>query len=612
MKKNIFPILSLVLILATFQAIAQHPRLLLLEGEEQAIKEQVANSETWAKMHQAILDESENILNEEPLERIQIGRRLLGTSREYLRRIFYLSYAHRMTNDERFAAHAEEHMLKSAAFSDWNPSHFLDVGEMTMALAIGYDWLYAELAEESKQKIREAIVEKGLRPSYIEPDNWFVRAEHNWNQVCNAGMAYGALAVMEDYPKLADSIINRAFESIPLAMVDYGPDGAYPEGYSYWGYGTSFNVLFLSAMDTWYKTDRGLSQKPGFLKSATFLQHMLAVSQIAYNWGDCGSKGSLQPAMFWFAEKNQDPSLLWMEKNFLEVDDYAAFTKNRILPAIMIWGKDIPFEKITAPKDKMWVAQGKNPLALMRTSWNDPNAIYLGFKAGAANVNHGHMDIGSFIMEAEGVRWAIDLGSQNYHSLESKGIQVFGRAQDAQRWSIYRLNNYVHNTLTFNDEFQRVDGYAKIDKHGTNKNFMFAMTDMSTIYDGQIKKAERGVAIKDEAYVVVRDELITTDQTTNMVWNLTTSAEVELTKDGAILSKNGKKLYLKVRGSSPFKMHIWSNQPTTDYDASNPGTIRVGFESALPANTKQTFEVLLIPGKAEVSAEFVNKELVEW
>ena len=36
-------------------------------------------------------------------------------------------------------------MLAVSRFTDWNPTHFLDVGEMVMALAIGYDWLYDSL-----------------------------------------------------------------------------------------------------------------------------------------------------------------------------------------------------------------------------------------------------------------------------------------------------------------------------------------------------------------------------------------------------------------------------------------------------------------------------------
>ncbi len=589
-----------------------HPRILLLQGEEKAIQEQVKTSQTWGKIHQAILDESEKMLEMQPQERIKVGRRLLGVSREYLRRVFYLSYAYRMTGDERFAKHAEAHMLKSAGFEDWNPTHFLDVGEMTMALAIGYDWLFDELSDESKGIIKEAIVKKGLEPSFNSEYNWFLTAEHNWNQVCNAGMSYGALAIQEDFPGLADSVINRAFETIPLAMHDYRPDGAYPEGYGYWGYGTSFNVMFLSAVEKAMGTDRGLSDEPGFLETAGFLENMLTPSNACYNWGDCGSGGSLSPAMFWFAQRNNNPSLLWMENRFLKTDDYSVFTKDRLLPAIMIWGKDIPMEEIKEPVSKVWVGQGKNPVALMRNSWTDPDAVYIGFKAGSPSVNHGHMDIGSFVMEAEGVRWALDFGSQSYESLESKGMSIFGRTQDAQRWTIFRLNNYAHSTLTVNDELQRVEGYAKIDKFSDNEGFMYAVSEITSLYNGQLKKATRGVAIKDGNHVVVQDEIETLAKPTKIRWNLVTPADVELGKNYATLTKDGKTMFLKIKGPKNLEMKTWSTAPTNDYDAENPGTIMVGFECSLPANAKETFEILLVPEKANEMAVFPNRKLEEW
>jgi hypothetical protein len=590
----------------------EHPRILLKKGEEKAIKNQIAASETWAKMHQAIIDESEAILEMQPGERVKIGRRLLSSSREYLRRIFDLSYAYRMTGDERFMKHAEAHMLKAAGFKDWNPSHFLDVGEMTMALAIGYDWLYSELSDESKTVIRDALVKKGIEPSFNDDYNWFLDAEHNWNQVCNAGMTFGALAIKEDYPELADSVINRAFESIPKAMKDYRPDGAYPEGYGYWGYGTTFNVLFLSAVETYLETDRGLTEMPGFLKTGEFMENMLAPSELCYNWGDCGSYGSLKPAMFWFANRNNNPSLLFMENKFLQTEDYSDFARNRVLPALMIWGKDIPFEEIKEPDYKIWVGQGKNPVALMRTSWTDPNAIYLGFKTGSPSVNHGHMDIGSFILEADGIRWAMDFGSQNYESLESKGMSIFGRTQDAQRWTIFRLNNYSHSVLTINDSLQRVDGYAKIDKYSDDIDFMNAVSDISTVYNRQLKKANRGVGIIDNSYVIIRDEVETLENSTKIRWNMVTPAEVELDKKSALLRKDGKLLFMKVQGPENLKMKTWSTAPTNDYDAENPGTIMVGFECELPANSQETFQVLLIPKEALGKASFPEKRLTDW
>jgi len=589
-----------------------HPRILLLKGEEKAIHQAITASETRGKLNQAIIDECENILLQEPMNRIQIGKRLLHTSREYLRRIFYLSYGYRMTGDQRYAEHAEKEMVKAAGFTDWNPSHFLDVGEMTMALAIGYDWLFDRLSDESRTIICEAIVEKGLNPSFEDEYNWFLEAEHNWNQVCNAGMTFGAMAVMEDYPELADSIIHRAFHSIPKAMVDYGPDGAYPEGYSYWDYGTTFNVLFLSAVETYFNTDRGLSESRGFMQTGEFMKHMLAPSGKCYNWGDCGPGGTLSPAMFWFANKNNDPSLLWMENTYLQITDYSAFTRNRILPAAMIWGRDIPLDDLSEPASEFYVAQGKNPVCIMRTSWTDPNAMYLGFKAGSPSVNHGHMDIGSFIMESDGIRWVCDFGSQDYESLESKGMSIFGRTQDAQRWSVFRLNNYAHSTLTVNNELQRVDGYAKIDRYSHSEEFRYAVSELSTLYRNQLEKAVRGVALVKESYVVIRDEIETPMQKTIVRWNLVTPAEVMLSEKGARLLKDNKSLYLIVKGPDQLKMKTWSTAPTNHYDAENPGTTMVGFECILDPNITTAFEVLLIPEDKLDIAEFTGLKLKDW
>ena len=112
----------------------------------------------------------------------------------------------------------------------------------------------------------------------------------------------------------------------------------------------------------------------------------------------------------------------------------------------------------------------------MRSSWSDSSAIYVGLKAGSPSVNHAHMDVGSFIMEADGVRWAMDFGMQNYESLESNGVDLWNSKQDSQRWQVFRYNNFVHNTLTVNNSLQRVAGQATITGYSTMPSFMNATT----------------------------------------------------------------------------------------------------------------------------------------
>jgi hypothetical protein len=590
-----------------------HPRILLPGGGEAAIREMVASDATWQKLHRVILAECDRLDQVAPVERAQIGRRLLDKSRECLRRVFYLSYAYRTTGEEKYLRRAEREMLAVADFSDWNPSHFLDVAEMTMGMAIGYDWLHAALPEVSKARIREAILRKGIEPSLDERYNGWLSASHNWNQVCNAGMAYGALAIYEDQPELARRIIERSIRTIALPMEDYQPDGAYPEGYSYWGYGTSFHVLFNSALEQLPGQAAGLPEAPGFLKTAGYLQHMSGPTGDCFNYSDARAKGELQPAMFWFAARLKDPSLLWIERERLRTIDAPVLVTDRLLPAALIWGRGIRLDQVTQPPRKTWVGGGKNPVALMRTAWDDPDAVYLGLKAGSPSVNHGHMDVGSFIMEANGVRWAMDFGMQEYESLESKGVKLWGREQDAQRWEVFRYNNLTHNTLTVDGQLQRVDGHAAITSHGDTSPLIYATTDLSAVYAGQLAKVRRGAAIADGKYVIVRDEVETGSEARTIRWTMLTPADVRITgKHQAHLTRNGKKLVLKVQQPANVTLKTWSTAPPRDYDALNPGTTLVGFEVTVPAQSKREISVLLLPEGTEPAGNKPVKSLQDW
>jgi hypothetical protein len=263
----------------------------------------------------------------------------------------------------------------------------------------------------------------------------------------------------------------------------------------------------------------------------------------------------------------------------------------------MLWSGGLSIDKVTPPKSTSWVGQGKNPVALMRTSWTYTNAIYLAMKGGSVAVNHAHMDVGSFVMDANGVRWAMDFGMQDYESLESKGIQLFGRTQDAQRWTVFRLTNLVHNTLTFNNQHQRVAGFAAITGSSNNPAFMNAVTDMSEVYKGAVAKAVRGVGIVNKQYVVVRDEVETLPTETTLRWTMLTPANVTITgPNTAELTKDGKKLLLTVQQPAKVTMKTWSTDPPNHYDAPNPGTTLVGFEFVMPANTKSAISVALVPG----------------
>ena len=581
---------------ADLSRLADHPRLLLPKGAEKKLLKQINRDAVWKEIHTATLGEADRIITLPVSERIKTGMRLLAVSRENLRRIFILSYAYRMTGQEKYLVRAEQEMLKAASFSDWNPSHFLDVGEMTMALGVGYDWLYPALSEASRRTIREAIVKKGFKPSYDTAYNWFVDAEHNWNQVCNGGLAFGAIAVAESEPEWAQKIIDRAIDKVRLPMRHYAPDGAYPEGPGYWGYGTLFNVLLIGGLESTFGTDYGLSQMPGFMQTGTYEMQMVSPLIKHFNYMDNSYEPESSSAPFWFYSKTQDPSVLCQQVSILQRDTAKKYLKDRVLPAMLIWGAGAPMEKAVAPQETFWAGRGNTPVCVIRSGWGDPNARFVGVKLGSPSINHGHMDVGSFVFEADGVRWAIDLGSEDYNTTETRGVDLWNMAQQSQRWDVFRYNNRSHNTLTFNDKLQRVNGSAQIIESDSATARRFVKTDLTPVYAGQVDKVERTISLVDNDYLLIEDEITAGKNYTRMRWTLMTRATPKILSDNTVmLEQDGKRCLLKIESETPIVWRFEKTPTVNTFDSPNPDVTMVVFDTALKRGETQYVRAQLTP-----------------
>jgi hypothetical protein len=581
----------------------EHPRLLTSGAELEALQESLENDPLRRSIADAVILQAGQLLDVPPITRTLQGRRLLGQSRRCVQRVLTLAMAYHLTGDVLYAQRAEREMLAVAGFRDWNPSHFLDVAEMTFALAIGYDWLYGQLGESARDEIRAAIVGKGVELPWTTRHKGWVKSRNNWGQVCHGGLTAGALAVMENEPDLATRTVHNALQNVTYSMAVYAPKGSYPEGPGYWSYGTGYNVLLIALLESVLGTDLGLSNAPGFSDTGAYPSLVCGPSGLFFNYADGGAGRSPQPFLFWFAARFGRPDWLWGERELLETRLSAAAERRsgsvggRFFPLTLLWLQEGQTDlRVRTPMH--WSSEGETPVTVHRSSWTDPHATFVGFKGGSPSANHGQMDIGSFVLDADGVRWALDLGAEGYHGIESRGMNLWNRNQDSDRWTIFRQRNEGHNTLVIDGQLQRAAAAGKMVRFSDDPDFPHSVLDMSAVYEGQAESVRRGVALLNSREVVIQDQLTGLRPGRRVRWAMITPGNPgEAGRRTVLLKQVDVQLELTILSPSEVVWRVEdSATPKREWDSPNSGTHMIAFEAVAPASGELTLMVLATPG----------------
>lgn len=520
------------------------PRLVLNSKIERNLKKRLKTDPVVQNMYKAIKLNAESVFDKPFLKRELEGKRLLGVSREMLWRINMLGMVYRIEKDPKILQRINDEVVAVCNFSDWNPKHYLDVAEMAMAVAFALDWTAGKLPKSTIKLAKTALIEKGIKPSYANDGNarWVTRI-NNWNQVCNGGMIAASIAIAEVDPELAAKTIHRALDGLPHSLAEYGPDGVYPEGSTYWSYGTRFSVVTAAMCESAFGTDFGHFEYPAFKESATFRLMMNTPSGWYFNFADCGDKrnesGDL--ALAWFASKTGNKAFFERDRFLIPAEKMGKVS--RLAGAGLVWLSQYE-EKGEVKSPAVWKGEGSNPVVVFTNGENDPHNYYFGGKGGRGMVNHGNMDGGSFIFELNDVRWVVDPGNQNYYDLEKIGFDLWNRDQDSDRWTLLTKNNFGHSTITINDEMHRTEGLVTLSdfKSGEKPEATF---DLSATLDDFVTNASRRFLKDSPVSIVIEDEIEKSENTDLITWQLLTTADIEIVAGGAVLKQDGKILKLE-------------------------------------------------------------------
>ncbi|MEG2584335.1 MAG: discoidin domain-containing protein, partial [Oscillospiraceae bacterium] len=540
---------------------SSHPRILVSGNDDfERIKKLSTTDENVKAWYAVVKADADAIIPLEPYAyELPDGLRLLAASRGVKERSLQLAMAYRISGEKKYADRLWAELNNASLYPDWNSKkHFLDSSEMGVAFAIGYDWLYDYWTAEQRTILETAMKNFLLAPAFelyegrdVSPQNWPV-INHNWNVVCNGGITMVAAATMEVDPEYNGKILSYALRSLEYMLGEFAPDGAWPEGVSYWDYAVTFLSFMIGTLDSSFGTDYGYFNIDGIDKTGYYANYMTGAGGV-FNFHDSSTGFSDTPELFWFAKKLKDKSLVT-----LRLEDMKKYNYKPSVQDILWYDKSLVGEKASLPLD---IYYRNVETVAVRDTFAHNNGIFASLHAGKNSANHSHMDAGTFVLDAYGERWAEDLGSDDYNL-----PGYFG----PERYNYYRIRTEGHNCFVINPNFycgQEWSSDTPIVKYDSKPRGAFAVTDVTSAYLKDVTNAKRGMMMdSDRKRLIVQDEVVL-PAPSEYWWFMHTKAKIAISDDGrsAVLTKNSKNLILNIIGENSAK---FTQMPATPFDTS--------------------------------------------
>lgn len=537
-----------------------HPRLMATASDIAKIKENAKTDENLAKWIENSTKAGKGVLDQPTVEYVEtpsgVTSSLLEVSRAAWPKLVSCGYIYQMTGDVRYAQRAYKEIEAVCNFPDWHPDHFLDTGEMAFGVAFAYDWCYDAFTDEQRKFIEDSLYKYIITPA-VTAYNGTAATSHNrsgwtkvttnWNAVCNCGSIMAAAVMSEDTPYEEDIkyLMGKVVSSLELGVRDYAPDGGYAEGPGYWEFGTNYLVRALSSMQSAFGTDYGISKFPGVLQTGYYATYICGPTG-TFNYSDSGSGELDLSSSLWFAKNAGD-------KDFatLRYQKLATNPANASMMDVLFYDPDLIKESTELTNDIQFKGIGT---ALFRTSWTDTSTVWAGIHGGKNNSNHGNLDAGTFILEANGVRWFEELGSDSYSLPGYFGYDGLV--------NYYRKRAEGQNTIIVNpDDYADQNIYAITDivKYESKAKGAFAVLDMKDALGvSKVDSANRGLMLTSNRRSVVLQDEISLKEKGEVYWFAHTKADIEVSADGksAILTRGGERLYAKIVSDNNAKFTV--------------------------------------------------------
>ncbi|MBE7051827.1 MAG: hypothetical protein E7395_04575 [Ruminococcaceae bacterium] len=572
----------------------QHPRLLVHSFDEQKAK--IAENPLAASWYHELKKEVDALL-EQPthaydVDKLQIvadggGQRRIIDSPTVLGKFFGLAFVTMIEDDNRYLDRLWAEVEVAANLPCWNEAHWLETAELLQSFAIAYDWCYDKWSDEQLDVMHEAMVKMGLEHAFREyEDNpryyewhWGFEGDEvgtNWTCVCNTGVIMGCIALADVESSIADELLNMAIKSIKSGANEFIPDGSYREGAMYWKYAITNLILGAACLESGLDAFDGFDHLPELEEPfsydivnyegvgiagdfATYLNGPWG----AFNCGDGVVDKKTSTALMYMGKRLNRPDYV---KNHIDIVASNPTTIDEYVQTIIWYDPEMDLNVGNVPLDKDF-AMG---VSTMRNSWaTGDDTVFVATKAGGV-YPHGHVDVGTFCLEALGERWVTMRGAGNYDwPGYGDGVTYYVRRPEGQ------------NTLIINPDDTRGQNMeefmTELYDSKSGKDEAYVIYDLTNAYSDYAESVYRGIKLFDNrGRVLVQDEIVFSEPENTVWWFAHTGAEMSISESGkeVILSQNGEKMFARILSPANAEFRIQEAAPLPDSPnpAIQPGT----------------------------------------
>jgi hypothetical protein len=368
-------------------------------------------------------------------------------------RVLDLLIAHHIDRNSAYRDRAIEELDSLAGWTTWvDPCHNdlpadLCTAEAAVAVVIGLDWLWEDLAEADRRRLLKAVRTKALQ-AYLrgaEQGAFWSSCYHNWNAVVNGGCGLAALALADENPR-ARRAYRHARANLARFFAALGREGGWDEGTGYWGYAMRY-VLLLAEAARRLEDDQTLLHRRGMEATGLFPVYFTPNGR-AVSFGDSPAV-PLYGTFYLLARHFDRREVTWWLDTYAFHRDVSTMGWSAAGLAMLFRPEQVRTPR-TAKLQPVKVFEGIG-WAAMADAWPRPS-FYVAAKTGDLSANHSQRDMNSIQLLADGELLLTDLGEAQ------PSREYFSEA----RGDFYEAQARAHNTVSVADRDHQIDACGRI------------------------------------------------------------------------------------------------------------------------------------------------------